>query len=63
MVSPLQLHLLIVDGQISQCSNFVHLLGRPSWQGKAEVQAKNAEKAVALPFDKAKGLVFPAAMR
>jgi hypothetical protein len=58
----LQLHLQLVDGQISQCSNFVHLLGRPSWQGKGEVQDKNAEKAAALPSNKAKGLFFPAAM-
>jgi hypothetical protein len=46
----------LVDGQISQFSNFVHLLGAPSWQGKGEVQAKNAEKAAALPSDKAKVL-------
>ena len=36
------LHPQIYGGQISQCSNFVHLLGRPSWQGKGEVQVKNA---------------------
>jgi len=40
MVSSLQLHLLIVDGQISQCSNFVHLWGGHLGKEKAKCKLK-----------------------
>jgi hypothetical protein len=43
MVSPLQLHLQILGWSDIAMQQFRPPLGRPSWQGKGEVQVKNPE--------------------